>query len=73
MRRCQVAIETNSQKPQWIEITITDIKKRSLRGLMDSLVAERCRDCSKQFFQRRENIDMNAIKHATQPKIQTTF
>ena len=44
MRRCQVAIETNSQKPQWIEITITDIEKRSLRGLMDSLVAERCRE-----------------------------
>ena len=31
-RSCQTTIETNFQKPQWIEIAITAIKKRSSRG-----------------------------------------
>ena len=44
-RSCWAAIETNSKKPWWIEITITAIEKGSSRG---------CRDCSKTDFQRRE-------------------
>ena len=31
------------------------------------------RDCLKTVFQEEKNIDMNAIKHETQPMIQTTF
>ena len=30
-------------------------------------------DCLNQFFKEEKNTDMNAIKHATQPKIQTIF
>ena len=44
---------------------------------MDSLAIERYRDsyrdCLKVVFQEEKNIDMNAINHATQPRIQTTF
>ena len=36
------AIETNSQKPRWIENAITAIKKGSSRGSIDSLAVERC-------------------------------
>ena len=44
-RICREAIKLDSQKPWWIEITITAIEKGSSRG---------CRDCSKTDFQRRE-------------------
>ena len=71
------AIKTNSQKLRWIEIAITAIKKGRSRGSIDSLAIERYREAveiaQKQFFIKEENIDMHAIKHATQPKIQTTF
>ena len=33
----------------------------------------RCRDCLKTVFQKGKNTDINAIKHATQPRIQTTI
>ena len=36
-------------------------------------VSKSCRDCLKQFFKEEKNTNMNAIKHATQPRIQTTF
>ena len=32
-----------------------------------------CREVQKQFFKEEKNTEINAIKHATQPKIQTTF
>ena len=32
-----------------------------------------CRDYLKTVFQEEKNTDMNAIKHATKPKIETTF
>ena len=54
LRSRQAAIEPDSQKPWWIKFAIIAIEKRSLRGLIDSLVVERCRDCSKTIFQRRE-------------------
>ena len=41
-KSCQEAIELDSQKPRWIEITITTIEKKSLRGSIDSLAIERC-------------------------------
>ena len=49
---------------------ITVIKKRSLRGSIDSLAVEKCREAvkiaQKQFFKEEKNTNMNAIKHATQ-------
>ena len=47
------------------------------RGSKDSLAVERYREAveitQKQFSKEEKNTDMNAIKHATQPNIQTTF
>ena len=40
---------------------------------IDKLGIERCRDCLKTVFQERKNTDMNAIKHVTQPRIQSTL
>ena len=55
----------------------TTIEKRSLKGSIDSLIVKKCQEAveiaQKQFFKEEKNTDMNAIKHATQPKIQTTF
>ena len=71
------AIEPDSQQPQWIKIVVTTIEKGSSRGSTDNLAIERCQKAieiaQKQFFKDEENTDMNAIKHATQPKIQTSF
>ena len=76
-RNCRAPIEPDSQKPRWIEIAITAIEKRSSRGLIDSLAIERCWEAveiaQKQFFKKKKYTNMNAIKHATQPKIQITF
>ena len=36
-------------------------------------VSRSCRDCLKTVFQEEKNTDMNVIKHATQPRIQTIF
>ena len=76
-RSCRTAIKIESQESRWIEIAITAIKKRSSRGSIDSLAVKRYREAveiaKKQFFKEEKNTDMNAIKHATQPKIQTTF
>ena len=36
-------------------------------------VSSSYRDCLKTVFQEEKNIDINAVKHATQPKIQTKF
>ena len=67
------AIEANSQKLRWIEIALTSVEKGRSKILIDSLAIERCREVQKHFFKEEKNIDMNAIKHATQPKIQSTF
>ena len=52
-------------------------RKGRSRGSKDSLVVERYREAveitQKQFSKEEKNIDMNAIKHATQPNIQTAF
>ena len=70
-------IETNSQKLRWIKIAITAVEKGRSRGSIDSLTVERYREAikiaQKQYFKEEKNIDINEIKHATQPKIQTTF
>ena len=42
------------------------------KGLKARQIA-RCRDCLKTIFQEGKNTDMNAIKHATQRRIQSTF
>ena len=47
--------------------------KKQLKSSTDKPGIERCRDCFKMVFQEGKNTDMNAIKHATQPRIQTTF
>ena len=71
------AIETNSQKLRWIDIALTAVEKGRSRGLIDSLTVERYREAvemlKNNFFKKKKNTDMNAIKHATQPKIQTTY
>ena len=52
-------------------------RERRSRGSIDSLAIKRYREavkkCTKQFFKEEKNTEMNAIKHATQPKIQSTF
>ena len=50
-----------------------DCDKKKLKSLTESQVLTRCRDCLKIVFQEGKNTDMNAIKHATQPRIQSTF
>ena len=50
-----------------------DCDKRKMKSSIDSQVSRRCRDCLKTVFQEGKNTDMNAIKHATQPRIQTAF
>ena len=76
-RICREAIETSSRKLWWIEIALTSIEEGRSRGSIDSPAVERYREvieiAQKQFFKEEKNTDMNAIKHATQPKIQTTF
>ena len=47
--------------------------KKQLKSLTDSQVSRRCRDYLKTVFQEGKNTDMNVIKHATQPTIQSTF
>ena len=73
----QEAIKKNSQKLRWIEIAITVVEKGRSRGLIDSLAVERYGEAveiaQKQFFKEEKNTEMNAIEHATQPKIQSTF
>ena len=70
-RSCREAIETNSQKLRWIEIAITVVEKRRLRGSRDSLAIERYWEAveiaQKQFFKEEKNTYMNAIKHTKDP------
>ena len=51
-------------------------RERKIRGSINSLIVERYREAveiaQKLFFKEDKNIDMNAIKYAAQPKIQTT-
>jgi len=74
---CRAAINIESQESRWIEIAIIIIKKGSSKGSIDSLAIERYWEVveidKKKFFKEEKNTDMNATKHATQPKIQTTF
>ena len=54
-----------------------DCDKKQLKSSIDKLGVERCRGAVeiaiKTAFQEEKNTDMNAIKYATQPRIQTTF
>ena len=54
-----------------------DCNKKQLKSLIDKPSIERCQGAvdiaQKQFFNEEKNTDMNAIKHAIQPKIQTIF
>ena len=65
---------------RWIEelsSSYQDCDKKKLKSSIDSLAVERCRGAVeialKTNFQEEKNINMNAIKHATQPRIQPTF
>ena len=52
-------------------------RSKKLKSSIDKPGIERCRGtveiALKIVFKEEKNTDMNAIKHATQPKIQTTF
>ena len=54
--------------------SIKNAIKRSWKGSIDSLAVEKCWEAieitQKQFFKDEKNTDVNAIKHATPPKIQ---
>ena len=54
-----------------------DCDKKKLKSSIDKPHVERCRRAVeialKTVFQEGKNTDMNAIKHAMQPKIQKTF
>ena len=52
------------------EIAIENAIKSNWKGSIDSLAVEIAK---KTVFQEENNTDMNAIKQAIQPKIQTTF
>ena len=47
-----------------------DCDKKRQPGVEE--VSRKCRDYLKIIFQEGKNIDINAIKHATQPKIHST-
>ena len=48
-------------------------QEKQSKGLDRQIFVKSCRDGQKQFVKEEKNIDINAIKYATQPKIQTTF
>ena len=50
-----------------------DYDKKQLKSSTDRLGVEELSRLHKNSFSRRENTDMNAIKHAIQPIIQSTF
>ena len=56
---------------------IITIEKGRSRGLIGSLAVKRYQEAveitQKRIFKEEKNTDMNKIKHATQPKIQTTL
>ena len=77
----QVSLGVHSQKEaRWIEElsrSCRDCDKKKLKSSIDKPGIERCQEAVeialKKFFKEKKNADMNAIKHATQPRIQTTF
>ena len=69
---CREAIEdpgTFSIDPPNCRGSIEIAIRKSLRARQIG----RCRDCLKTVFQEGKNAYMNAFKHATQPRIQSTF
>ena len=65
------------QKAWWIEIALTSTETRRKKGSIDSNLSRDVEKMSRlfknSFSKKLKNTDMNAIKHATQLKIQTTF
>ena len=66
--------------PRWIEQLSSNYRecdKKKLKRLNRQPscreVSSSCQDYLKIVFQEEKNTDMNAIKHALQPQIQTTF
>ena len=49
------------------------VDKKKFGSSTNIQVSKRCQDSLKTVFQEGKNTDMNAIKHANQPKIQSTF
>ena len=79
-RWIEVAIEELSRRQKFsrlIKLAIENEIKRSWRVSIDSLSVESYREtieiALKKFFKEEKNTDMNAIKYATQPKIQIAF
>ena len=82
-RWIEEAVEKVSSKQKvsrWIEVAIEryrECDKKQLKSFDKQPrcreVSRSCRDCLKTVFQEEKNTDMNAIKNAIQPMIQTTF
>ena len=69
-RSYRVAIERCPQQSDLDGLRTIEICQ-AYRNFLDGLRS--CRDCLKTVFQEEKNTNMNAIKHAIQLKIQTTF
>ena len=66
-------VEMLSSQPRWIK-KLSRSYRGSGRNLdRSTLLLRSCRDCLKIVFQEGKNTDMNATKHATQPRIQSTY
>ena len=65
------------QKARWIEIALTSIETRRKRGSIDSNLSravEKLSRCAKKNFSKKRKIQtLMQPKHATQPKIHSTF
>ena len=76
-RRAIKQLSRRQKLSRWIEELLRscrDCNKKKLKSSIDKPgVEELLRLLWKQFFQEEKNTDMNAIKHAIQPRIQTTF
>ena len=66
-----------NKEARWIEVTIEELSRRQKVSRLIKLAIESYREtieiALKKFFKGGKNTDINAIKHATQPKIQTAF
>ena len=69
----QQKLKRSSIDPPTVEIAIEIEIRNSLRSQQIGQVSRRCRGCLKTIFQEAKHTDMNAIKHATQLMIQSTF
>ena len=66
-----------NKEARWIEVAIEELSRRQKFSRLIKLAIESYREtieiALKKFFKEEKNTDMNAIKYATQPKIQIAF